>query len=1309
MNANKVNVANAEAQKSATRSPSTSGTKSVQKNNASKFATTHSKLSEHPLNKASDRLPVVSLPKTVTAIPKIHNSMERASNNALRLFEQTHHITETGISRRLGTGPNASRTQRKTKYLKTANDVKEKKPTKTIEKKKSKYSDWTPKLDAFDLMSEGVYDGEDNFFDLIPDEQIVNTIERILAQHYQTGWTTETLTPLPNRKLFPRDGTRYINADHGVVYVPYKRKYKIATREDIKFAHVFNKPTGCAEHVMSRLNANVQTFGNEKFTIQDILENLPPGFHIWIRTGENTFDGYCNVANLDLNNVESTKILVIEKTEKDSHVWLANKPKITNYDFEILNTNTNYLGIPNLEPGMDPLAVEKAKPSKNGATHLYYGMGFKTLSAIKNEMTRYILKNKQLYTSLEGKYIAEQLPLSSAAYSLDESRHWAAILLGENPFPDASDNLDYRMMIYRRLTSDYPSPIPYIPTPKTRIRQEDQPVFDWFEKKRYGDGTTYGIKMEKDKELKIALSDKYITFEVPEKDQELWDELEFDCKLRLSVVGLNSEWQGIIMSFAALPSLELYKLIKERTHKRFNFNFQLPCNSLKIPNTNFLGADNRTRKDVHLIHVGKELYGLNSFLTPRGLVVVKDNRKVPLATGHYAPSRYWFRDTTFLEILLWYKNGGNMQNVQKLKSDNAKSRVQKVNLKTIQKVVDEKYMAKLVLLCEDNYHREGDEQALSVWSQEYDGLPNNDIEDRITRLIHTEQESLDVFYGRKESMKLTPSQASEFRKLEENDQNNNNNNNNDNSRNSDGSSGDNEEEEEQEAEKMDDTLHLFSEIKEAATVVVRDEFLEIKKKLSEFIDYINETFNKYVSKNGGKLLGWKAKIQRWFVRIMSFLKSLIKAFDPSDWVKTAFDLWKAWIKFIKDPKPENIPESPKLPCIMCEAKEIDREVTVNNNIHAFCKKCLNQKPPKCECNRFFSGITSVCAKCDDNRADWVLKVSLAERLSDRALGHNIIDELNIAKNPSNQHEVPDKRELTEPITAEEEEVEVEEDNDEEEEEDNDEEEEEEEDEEFENNEPEGEARRRTHRAAVVVEPPTVEVVTAPVAPIEPPAPILPPTPIPPPAAIPAFPTTARYGARIAGYSNWIRQAWDYNSKEIKTLGIIKTIKSIIRDSIEKIDESLGFDLEGEKRTMYWCYRETQRHVANNAERRPSNLHRVTTTVTTPTLVVYDVLFGWGRAKGIFADEVITNITRKQKIVCLEGLDCLQSNHGKIVNNNSSLDVAWASGVNSSNCLVSININSTTAQYTKEFFMIKSFEFLQEGTLNLLTNKNSNNL
>lgn len=384
------------------------------------------------------------------------------------------------LVKKSGLGPNAVSKQKKNNNNDNVRKVKkiqilgdERVGSSCIIKKKNKFSKY-----------DGIAEKKDLFDDLIDEDVTVETeFGEIVYFKSSAGATVynknvsynpaffwpERMT-LSNAKLFPRDRKRFVREESPYVWFSFKTSYSVEAYEPIKFQHAHNRPVGCAEYVIKNMSGKEYSALDLKtrLNLVDVLENCAPGFHVWLRTGLTSYIAYTTTADQNVNkeSIKCSKVLVIENHSNGlSHVWLGNKP-LDPFVVQKFDTENNVVKIINLEPGVDINRVSDAARSQHqfATNNGFFGCNSLEWVTICAEITMArdrLARNSNIEDLLNDLHFC---PVLCAKYGIHLNRNWGRLFFGFNPFPQFADNIQARMILYKRLTSDFPSPFGYVPS-----------------------------------------------------------------------------------------------------------------------------------------------------------------------------------------------------------------------------------------------------------------------------------------------------------------------------------------------------------------------------------------------------------------------------------------------------------------------------------------------------------------------------------------------------------------------------------------------------------------------------------------------------------------------------------------------------------------------------------------------------------------------------------------------------------------------------------------------------------------------------
>lgn len=1255
------------------------------------------------LNQSSNTLPNVAVLK--------HSSGKSLSSGEIS-FNQKWAVTSAGLAPRVGLGPNASSRKKHTIELKRK-PVKVKHEPIQPSKKKSKWEDKIIKSDIIDIedmdipseVTMRVDDGDDwLYYTNVASEVIYEPLFN--PNDYSTDWIDVRLSKKSGRKLFPRDTTRYIRMKGGKVKIPFKTSYSI-TSHDLSWKRALNSPVQCAKFVMKVIaphEASQPMYG-QKYTIEDLVQNLPAGYHIWLRTSPSTYEGFCNRGYVTYEMIIDSKVLIIENLSDRSHVWVGVKPNFSPMSLVRNPKSNNLLVLPNLEPGLDVKQVKISTASKgNETTCSFFGNDFRTVQAMIEEGNN-ILKtagkaDMDWEKVIEPSNLKKLAPVTCNAVGIDQSRHWARLWFGQNPFPYVTSNLQVRMILYKQLTSNYPSVMPYKPTGgfedevvkmRSGLKIIEQDV-------GYVKGTYTVDDKTKDYYVTNTFQD---TLVADDDDEDDWIEecqvMLVECKNLLATAGLVAQWKGPVINWNHDNTPEFWKIYSKEL-KDLNCDFILPCKSACLPNPNIFEKDGSLKTNHMLIHKSGNS-PIGAFTLSNGYNILGKGYPRSLQVGHYMPPNF---TVPMSELFHLAHNEKTLTGPLNIWHSELKDKIKTIINVCNQVKVDLEYLSHdkicFILSDPDYLPSNGDYTKLKKYLDGleggYDG-DGNDLEDRTNWAQQWKLQTMNKVYAKlperyrpkadfplpdfKDSVKFDLNSE----KLPQS--------NNDNAANS---TKDKKEKEEEE-EIKDNYEDFFSQNMSKAKVIKRKGkkvMDKTKKKLIELVQTVRETFEQYLRTSKGRIVGWRAKLKNFVDRLVGLIISVIKNFDKSNIISSLIHLAQSFFKYMINPDPSKVPEMPKdmYACALCDANTSNIFTKTDEDL-SVCNDCLELKTiDKCECSKQKHLRFSQCYDCADKDEECIM-LKIGKIYNQTPLGFAIKDMVPL--------EILEKYELPEELTTKEKnekliaEMCAEES---------------ESGEKEEVEEPESKS---------IVEAPCIEVTTTPISPAPavgpkptPPGPAGPgpvtPTPTPKRRGPPKIPKDMKSDEVVEGFGPWIRQNWDYSSAAKAGTGFFTSLLRNVRNTLNSLDEDINFKVGDEKTAVFWCYREISRLKLNKSHRRPHTLSKIEMTVKEPTVICYEVLCGTGRVETMMGTSLIRNIISQRLVVCKEGLANLASTHPQIIRTESKLDASLALSVQNSNALNVINIDVEVALNTKQFYIIECCERLQRGVVNQLGNNNS---
>lgn len=1232
-------------------------------------------------------------------------------------FMNRYVVSGPTIAPRIGSGPNASRGQRAMKYLKTDKDVpKEYKKSTATPKKKSKWEGKITKADILgdieDIELQHWEDDDDNIFltygnahlprtRLNPNffkssnnnndsshdgnVEILETGKVLLPDFdddkYIKDWWGTTHSELSVRQLFPREMTRRVTLEKASVYTPFKSSYIVST-DTISWKTILNSPVYCGTYTLSRYAPHriPNYMVTDQVNIFDLLEELPSGYHIWLRTGAYTYHGFSTRATMNVGIIHNSKMLVIENYGSKSHVWLGIKPDFDCQGFNLLQTNCNMLSLPNLVPGLDST---KVKPSiawrSNASTCAFFGNSYPVIQAMIQEGNNLIQTHDSTKMSWEDLFEPSELearcPITCAAVGVHLSRHWARLWYGQNPFPEVSDNIQTRMLAYKRLTSDFPSVMPFVPLGEFMDNYKREVPTD-IEIKHLTPAFIKGV----DGKHEYYITNRFLDLEVPDdvmtivvNDGEV--KIVDECKKLLSEVGLNKKWKGYIFNWNFLGAPQAHDVLDE-VPAPDDFEFTLPFYSNCLPTAAIWEKPNKDgkpkRRKQTLFHRGCEGYGgVGTFTFENGKSILGLYYGNTIRVADYYDPKYFNMYPYYDSYMRKYYNVPVQEVLEKtLDYDECDmhNKIQRYvhTVKGLEQDVNLGCMIKSMYIDDDNeaidfirkdvdritavISRDNNEETCPDWMDEAWRMNNGKV---ISKLPDPKPRSFSpVAY-----MKGT---ASKY-KAEDPIKNNGNNDNAHNSSDVDDEEDDqNSEEQVTEKDNLPDFIKENQGIIKGAKATISRQLENTRSKLINMLNEIRTTVADWLSAQGGRIIGWKAKFMSWVDRFIHLLKKLIKNFDKNDIPGTIVGFFSAFLKFIANPSPQNVPDSDiKFNCEFCNAetnnyvaKQIkDEKITFN-----ICDKCLeNAEECPCTCGNEQCckgyGIGWNCFGVLEKRhvrvgysayenTKWGFVIKRTCPLDELKL-ENASD---VSRSDALALKEPKEPEKDEPISL-----------------------------------PE---------STTLLPAPDLSLITT--------------------VAItpPSLPNTCVSDTVVPGFTPWIRQNWDYSSAAKAGTGLFTRLVRGMRNTLNDLDEDINFKVGDEKTAMFWCYRKKNSTTLTGVERRPTPCRKIKMTVRNPSITIYEVLFGIGKVETAYGTTTIKQIRQRELMVCEEGSSALMITHSKIVNPDSKLDAAFVLSVTNSNCLNDINVTDSIALDTKEFHIIRICERLQKSSVKFISNNNN---
>lgn len=200
------------------------------------------------------------------------------------------------------------------------------------------------------------------------------------------------------------------------------------------------------------------------------------------------------------------------------------------------------------------------------------------------------------------------------------------------------------------------------------------------------------------------------------------------------------------------------------------------------------------------------------------------------------------------------------------------------------------------------------------------------------------------------------------------------------------------------------------------------------------------------------------------------------------------------------------------------------------------------------------------------------------------------------------------------------------------------------------------------------------------------------------------PGTYTTTVQMPGWSRWIRQVWDYGSRDLNTPSAYDRITDTIREGLTEWD-SVFYKLFDAKSSMFWAYRKISTYGTTfPGDRRPVNLRRIPIRCQNPIYDLYEVVTATGKLSSRGSSTVLRNLRYKRMIVAQEAVAALSSQI-RLNNPASSTDNDWLKSIENSTTCNSINLTDIEAKNAKEWFMIMAFRHLGISLVNQLTNSN----
>lgn len=1257
-------------------------------------------------------------------------------------FEEKNFLDDFGgYSKRLGTGPNANLKRKgydisvenkphinppKIKKLDNNVPVKKNEPTK----KKSKYEDKVIKSDIIGDIEDIIMGKEADIDYLMGDDFLfyTNVSESEVTMTpsfpdivYLNGWYNLTRSNMTGVQLFPRDRTRYVNEEKGMVFTSYRSCFKINS-ENISFTKIFNAPTDCARNALWWYARNVVIGNNPntKYDMFDLLSNLPPGYIILCRTGKGEAMGFSTKKNFTFFDYTNSKFLVIENFRSGQHVWVGVKGKCKIDEFNMVESNTNMVSFENFKPDGDPNKVNVSSPAANNSnTCSYYGNSYQVIQDMRNEWNTLLAaqgtSDRDWNFFLEPSELKARCPITCAAVGIDMSREWASIWFGVNPFPFSADSLHLRMIRFKQLTSAYPSIVPFRTT---------QPIDEMFEmeidSKWQGvvrkDGYITAHKDQKN----LYLTNNYMSRNLADIDgvsNDLEERISYECKLFLSLCGLNKHWKGAIINFLHVDAPAVVELIRQsNSYPVFEFEFQLPFSCKTLPTGSLYDKLNKLRIQT-LFMRGDQKTKLSSFRLPSGKLILGIGLTNILLVGNYEKQQNWLYPHFFhLMHEFWNTNPNEiLEEVKKRGCDQLHwliSRamnswdVEKERIKKANNGNEDETLKRPLSICELAYlcFDEGQVKVVSAFRMEtpddvdgevrsdnpYDLIPNYWA--RYAAKHHCTMEKIPRVTGLREVL-------SEGKKVQSNDnsyevRNNDNGHNAD----SDDEAEENKQpvpppkrEEEMEAEEEDNFEDLLGPYHSGVSKISREVTRiseDTKRKLIDFITEVRTNVRNWMLGQRGRISGWRREFLNWVDRFVSFIKSCIKNWKSDDLFGSILVIFSKFMKFIANPDLKNLPNAEfTFTCDLCN-QTCDHVAEWNDQQFSVCENCFNKprltKCPKCNA----ASVASMnCWVHTDEEEKLVLGYYYWLGSSTK-LG----EEMKKMNTPpaawfSRHYENFSSSKFTSKVKKEEATY--------------------------------AEPPPKSELSGSSIEAPDLESYVSSSESGSGGSSLL--SSIRPTVSklgdkikktisvkVTDLPAQCTTDTKIKGYTPWIRQNWDYSSASKEGTGFVTSTMRKIRNALNTWDEDMDWKVGDEKTATFWCYREIESYTLNKAERRPSSVRGIKLVVRNPSVTVYSVIWGRGKVESVYGTSVVKGLRERKLISCREGIDNLMAAQGRISRPNSKLDVAFLANVESSSVLNQININADIMLQTKEFFMIKTFEHIQGGSMNFIPNSNDSN-
>lgn len=554
----------------------------------------------------------------------------------------------SSVVKKSGLGPNATYKQKKgnndnSKNRKVKKQEDREETSKT--KKKSKFAHLNGiavKTDLFDDLTDEIPIVETDFGEIVFYKSVEGATVYNKNVKYGVDWFTIKNSKLSNAKLFPRNRTRYVEEDNPYVHFSYKTCYEVEAYTPVLFKHAHNRPVGCAAYVIKAMSGKEYSGIDLKtrLNLVDVLSNCDPGYHVWLRRGISSYTCFTTTSRKNVNKelIRNSKVLIIEAhADGTSHVWLGTKPT-SPFTIDIKEGEEKLASVINFEPGIDLNRVAPASKSthQHGTNNGFFGCSRAEWAEIDKEIRQAreaLIINSNIEDLLAR---INNFPVLCAKYGLQLNKAWARLFFGHNPFPQFADNIQARMIIHKRLTSDWPSPFGYVSSWTDPNAHAEFKLPDGAPQDRTAVNGIWEHNGQKRVRTFLHFNEsQHFNASFTQND---WDELVDECKAQWAAMGFCNSQREILLNMETIHSQAAFLWLGaintwewSLAHFHFTLPFRVSSLSPGLANGPIIhrGTQNHPRLKTSIVTIN----GIRR--------TIIDGSPGNVVAGRYDDSSYW--------------------------------------------------------------------------------------------------------------------------------------------------------------------------------------------------------------------------------------------------------------------------------------------------------------------------------------------------------------------------------------------------------------------------------------------------------------------------------------------------------------------------------------------------------------------------------------------------------------------------------------------------------------------------------------------